>query len=103
MDNKLLWSNHINQIRIKLGKGLYAPNRLNHYIPASALKSVYYTLIHPHLQYRCILWGNAPAKYTKLLKVIQIKAVRCLRRLKYNDCVLHVFKSFRILKLAAIL
>jgi hypothetical protein len=52
-DEYLSFDDHISSIKSKISKGLYCMNCLKNFLPVSALKTLYFSLIHPHISY-CI-------------------------------------------------
>ena len=58
IDDKLSWNAHIDYCKNKLSSGLYAINSAKHILSPKHLKSLYYTLKHPHLTYGLLLWGS---------------------------------------------
>jgi hypothetical protein len=63
------------------------------------LKTLYYTLIHPHLNYGCILWGVAYKKHIHTLEVLQNKAIRIISKAKYNASTKPLYKNLQMLTL----
>jgi hypothetical protein len=52
-DEHLSFSEHIDCLKGKIAKSLYCINRLKFFLPETALKTLYFALIHPHICY-CI-------------------------------------------------
>ena len=48
IDKHLTWKKHINIISSKISIAIFAINRMKHFLPHKALKSLYYTLIQTH-------------------------------------------------------
>ena len=46
-DARLDWQEHINSCKHKLTSALYAINRVNNFLPVSAFKTIYYTVVYP--------------------------------------------------------
>ena len=67
-------------------------------LSTSLLKTVYYSLIHPYLTYRLLLWGSTYPSYTRVIATMQKRAIRTLAKAKYNDHTLPLFKQFEILQ-----
>ena len=63
IDDKLEWHKDINKCKNKLTSALYVINKVNSYLPVSALKTIYYTLLYPYLTYGIILWGSTYKTY----------------------------------------
>lgn len=99
IDHKLQWSHHINHLKSKISGGLYALNRLKNIVSPSILKQIYFTLVHSHLTYGCLLWGGAHSKHLKSLISSQKKALRIINQAKYNEASSPLFKKSNILKL----
>ena len=49
---------HINIISSKISRAIFAINRLKHFLPHNAFKTLYYTLIQSYLTYDVQAWGN---------------------------------------------
>ena len=79
IDSHLTWENHIEHCKSKVSSGIYALNMSKHVLKQSHLKILYYSLIHSHLTYGLILWGNALQKYISKLERVQKKAIRAIR------------------------
>jgi len=71
IDRKLTWENLIQHVVKKLciAEGLLS--KLWYHAPLTVLRSVYYSIVHSHLQYGVTSWGNAVAKYLKKIEVQQ--------------------------------
>ena len=63
LDSKLLFKNHIKQIKVKVAKGVGIFSKLRFLFPKSTLL-LYYALVYPHLLYALPLWGCTYQKYT---------------------------------------
>ena len=63
------------------------------------LKSVYYSLVHSHMTYGCLLWGNALQKHLRPLQILQNKALRLIAGSTYNEQTNTLYKKLKIAKL----
>ena len=99
LDDKLTWGEHIKHIKQKITSGLYALNTTKHLLSSWHLRSLYFSLVHPFLQYGCILWGGAAKKVLYPLRMLQKKAVRSVCKARYNAPTDSLFKDIYILKL----
>lgn len=99
IDNKLTWGSHMEYCRKKMTSGLYAINSLKHILPKKYLKSIYYTLVHPYLNYGILLWGSTFKTHTKKLQILQNKALRAITLSDYNSSADPLFKQLNIPKL----
>jgi len=59
LDEQLNFSNHINSIRMKLSQVIGILWKVSYFIPYPILKTIYHSLIYPHLTYAIEVWGNS--------------------------------------------
>ena len=97
IDKHLTWKEHINIICSKIARAIFAINRVKHFIPHKALKSLYYTLIHNHITYGIHAWGNG---HTRKLDILQKRALRIINNKGYWSHTNPIFKSENILKVS---
>ena len=71
LDKHITWKSHILHI-----KSLFALSRVKNILPHDALKTLYSTLIHSHLNYGIEAWGNATSVNT--IFVLQKRAIRIM-------------------------
>ena len=102
IDSKLNWSKHLTYCKNKLSSGLYALKNVKHLLPLKQLKSLYYTLMHPYLNYGTILWGSAVQNSLKKIQVLQNKAIRNITNSKYNASATPLYKATKITPLDAL-
>jgi len=99
LDHKLTWENHINHIGNKVTSGLYVLNALKNFLTSHNLTLIYNSIIHCHLTYGCILWGNSLNKYMQKLIISQKKAMRVISHAHYQTPSNPLFKMKHIMKL----
>ena len=68
-------------------------------LPRSSLQTLYYALIHSHLSYGLLAWGNAKSSFLQPTIKLQKYALRLITNSKYNDHTEPLFKTSNILKL----
>ena len=78
MDNKLTWKEHINNLKLRLSKGISMLSIIRHYVPESVLRSLYFTFINSHTEYNLINWGTAPPTYIDSICSKTRKAIRII-------------------------
>ena len=99
IDNKLQWDTHINNIKLRLSKGVSILAKIRHYVPSSVLRSLYFTFINSHIDYNLLNWGTAPtANFDKISSKAR-KAIRIISFKAYDDEPLPLFKKLSILPL----
>ena len=97
MDENLSWSRHVNYLRSKLSKSLFALNRVKNIFPYDIMKSLYYSLFHSHLTYGILAWGNTAN--IKQLFNMQKKAIRVVNNKSYRSHTDPLFLHSKILKI----
>ena len=73
LDVKLSWRPHIDTVKNKINKSLYAMRRLKSYFPKHLLRAVYFALVQTHIDYGLKLWGNASRNTVKDIVIQQKK------------------------------
>ena len=59
IDENLTWKNHLSYINTKVPRALFSLKQVKHFLPKQCMKTLYYALIHSHLSYGILAWGNA--------------------------------------------
>ena len=95
IDQNITWSDHITKISIKVTRVIGILSKLKHIFPRNILRTIYNSLIHPHLIYGLYLWGFSP----KRLIILQKKAVRTISLSRYLSHSTPLFKNLKILKI----
>ena len=99
IDEKLNWTAHLSTINKRISHSLMAIRQVKHYLPLSSLKTLYFSLIHPHLLYGIIAWGNAKQTHIKRTQILQKRALRYITQSHYNAHTDPLYKATKILKL----
>ena len=95
LDQNITWNDHISKISIKVARVIGIMNKLKHIFPHQILRTLYNSLIHPHLIYGLYIWGFS----AKRLTILQKRVVRILARRPYISHTTSIFKDLKILKL----
>ena len=95
IDQNITCNDHISKISIKVARVIGILNKLKHIFPHEIMRTIYNSLIHPHLIYGLYLWGFSPKRLTALQK----KAVRILSLRPYVSHSTPLFKNLKILKI----
>ena len=88
------WNSHTQKIANKISRTLGVMNRLKRYLPISAMKLMYDSLILSHLQFGITSWGFEWDRISKLQK----RALRIMTNSKYNAHTDPLFKRLHLLK-----
>ena len=76
IDDKLNWKPHITQLTSKLSRNCYALTKLKAYVDEPTLKTVYYGLIYPHIQYCISSYGNTAASNLESIIKLHKRVIR---------------------------
>ena len=98
-DQHLTWDVHIEYCRKKIAQGMYAMHMSKHLLKIHHLKIIYHSLVHSHLSYGILLWGNTYQKHLHKLEIAQKKCIRIIAGAQYNASTSKFFKKLDILKL----
>ena len=68
-------------------------------LPVSILHKLYFALIHPHISYGILSWGNAGKTVLQKTTTLQKRAIRMINKKSYNSHTDPLFRSSKILKI----
>ena len=95
LDEHLNWNSHINVTSMKIARSVGILHKVKNILPEYILKTLYNSLVLPHLTYGILAWGNN----TSVLNKLQKKAIRIISNVGYRDHTEPQFKKLNILKL----
>ena len=95
INHNLNWNNHIRSISFRVSKIAGILHKLKNECPTSILKSIYNTLILPHLNY-CVLCRRLQ---TNRIHLLQKRAIRNINIANYTAHSEPIFKSLNLLKI----
>ena len=98
LDNQLSWSDQIKSVESKVSKSIGLLYKLKSKLDSQSLRMIYCTLVQPHLEYCCEIWGNTFKLRLDKLEKLQKKAIRIIEGLKYRDHTSKAFNSCNCLK-----
>ena len=81
LNHNLNWNKHVNYVSLKISKISGILYRLRSEFPTYILKSIYNTLLLPHLTYCILSWGSQIGQKIHLL---QKRAIRNVTKSAYN-------------------
>lgn len=99
IDESLLWEEHIKHVARKISPIIGVLHRLKNIIADSAKKSIYFGLIHSHLQYLNVIWGTATESRLRSLKVLQNRSLKTLYGLHRRTPTEELYQNLNILPL----
>ncbi len=99
LDENLTWKMHLKHINTKISRAMFSIKQVKNMLPLDSLRTLYFSMIHPHLSYGILAWGNATTSNLKHTITLQKRAIRLINRSAYNSHTDPLFKNSQILKL----
>ena len=84
IDDRLSWSNHINELCKKVSSGIGALRRVRPFISTTTAVQIYNALIQPHFDYCSSVWDGLSNTLSDKLQKLQNRAARVILRASYN-------------------
>ena len=98
LDEYLSFDTHVQAMLNKLSRSVYMMNKIKNIVPQKALKSMYYALVHSHLNYcPIIVSSTTQTNITKICKM-QKKAIRIVAKTHYTAHTEQLFAQLKIMK-----
>ena len=82
IDSTLTWHTHIGNISRKMSRAIGLLYKIRPFVNMKVMKTLYYSLVYPHLTYAIEVWGSAGITILNRLLVLQKRIVRMLT---YSD------------------
>ena len=98
LDEFLNWNEHTKMVKNKVSSSLYALNQIKNVLPSKTLKTIYSSMILPHLNYSNITWGLSKSKDIDQIRKHQKRAIRIIVGANYNAHTEILFGQSKILK-----
>jgi len=91
IDSRLSWRNQIDYISSKISKtvGLFA--KLRHSVPQQTMITLYWSLIHPYLNYGILAWGQASKSLLNKILLLQKRVLRFIFFANHRDSAIPLF------------
>ena len=102
LDENLKWNHHIQRVRGKISRTIGIFHKLSKFFPQNILRTLYYSLVYPHLTYGIEVWGNAASVHTLPLFRLQKKIVRIICMSNYRAPSEPLFNELQLLTLSKI-
>ena len=93
IDSKLNWTAHTTKIAGNISRTIGIMKKIKRFAPTEVLKTLYQSLVLPHLHYGIRAWGLAHAKIFN----IQKKAIRIMVNAKMNAHTSPIFRENKLL------
>ena len=102
ISSDLSWNNHISRVIQKVNPAIAMLYKLRNLVNTSTLLQVYFSLIHSHLSYAIIIWGDAPKTLLMSLLKLQKKALRIINRKSPRTSCRPLFRKHNILTVTSL-
>jgi hypothetical protein len=99
LDEHLSWKSHISHIASKISKSIGIIYKSSFFLSRSALRTLYYALIYPYLQYCIIIWGSTYPSCLYRIHLLQKRVIRIINREVYDAHTDAIFRNLNIFKL----
>jgi len=99
IDENLTWKEHLSHINKKISYALFSLKQIKHFLPKQCMKTLYYSLVHPHLTYGILAWGNTTQSALHQTTMLQKRAIRLINNVKYNSHTDPLFRGSCVMKL----
>ena len=76
IDNRLSFKAHVNKLCKKVSSAIGAIKRVRFFIPKSIIKTLYFSLVPPHLLYGICVWGSSGVGNINRISGLQKRAFR---------------------------
>ena len=103
IDENLNWKIYIHDLASKLNRANAVLAKLRHFINNKILRSPYFAIFHPHLNYVCIAWGLTRFPQVSILQKKKKKTQRIMSFVTFNAHTLSLFKNCNILRFSDII
>ena len=95
----LTWKQHIAAGKRKVSIALFYIKEVRHMLPPDNLRTLYFSLIPPHLSYGITVWDNAGQNVIRPLTLVLKRAIRLINNASYYSHTGPTFKKLGILTL----
>ena len=85
IDDSLRFSDHINLVCNKISRSIGVIKKVSDYLPQTALRSLYYTLVYPHVIYAIEVWGSSSQTQLNRLRRLLDKCLKIICEATRND------------------
>jgi hypothetical protein len=99
LDENLSFNEHCKRVSSKISSAIYIINRVKNFLPSEVLRTLYFSLVHPHLLYCLPIYACTTEKNIGSLFKLQKKAVRIVAKASYLDHTAPLFDSLNIMPL----
>ena len=93
IDENLNWKEHIRTVSAKASRAVGFLKYSKQHLPLTAVKTLYTSIVEPHFQYCCSIWGCCNATEIQLLQKLQNRAARIVTNSSFDAAIKPMFES----------
>ena len=102
IDSKLKFTKHIDHISSILSRNIGIIARIRYFIDKKTTHLLYNSLILPHINYCCLIWGSNYHSQLNKVIILQKRAVRLIEQIYPPLSSKPIFKKYKILRITDI-
>ena len=91
IDENLNWKEHIRAVSAKASRAVEFLKYSKQYLPLTAVKTLYTSIVEPHFQYCYSVWGCCYAADIELLQKLQSRAARIVTNSSFDAAIKPMF------------
>ena len=97
IDSNLTWKSYIKHITTEIANTTGILFKARHFLPSQTIRTLYYSLIFPYLNYGNIIWANTYPWRLESIRKRQKKIVRAISFSDPRDHTCPIFENLSIL------
>ena len=99
IDENLSWKYHIAHVNKRISGALFSIKQVKNMLPKDCLRALYFALVHSHICYGILAWGNCNEKTLHRTVLLQKRAIRIINNAKFKSHTDPLFKATNIMKI----
>ena len=93
IDDNLNWKEHIRAVSAKVSRAVGFLKYSKRYLPITAVQTLYTSIVEPHFQHCCSVWGCCNAAEIQHLQKLQNRAARIVTNSSFDAAIKPMFES----------
>ena len=98
IDENLSWKSHTSHLSNKISKSISIIFRASFYLLKSSLRTLYFSMVYPYLQYCNIVWASTSPTNLNRIVLLQKHIIRILNNSKFDAHTDPIFRDLHTLK-----
>jgi len=99
IDKHLLYRQHMNSVSNKLARAIGMLKKIRHYVSATILRSIYFSIFFSLISYAITIWGqNSNCQFRRVVS-LQNKAIKIINFANHRESPLASYKASKILRI----